>query len=121
VNRTITLRLGTLLALAGAVSGLFSGYLIRRDVQTVNQAEVRQQLVTIQMDLASLKNEVAFARAYLGSIKEWAIRVSAKNGWPEPKAPGQFLPSRDSVHQSDSIIWGSTYADDEGAEAPERN
>lgn len=90
MNRTITLRLGTLLTLAGIVSGAVGGYLVRHDVQTVTMANVSNDLVT-------LKNESALTHAYTAALYYWAIKTSAKQGIDPPADPKNFLPL-DFIH-----------------------
>ena len=110
-GRTITLRLGTLLTIAGIAAGALGGYLLRRDIQTVNQTGVRAQLATLNGQVTSMANEIALARAYLGSLREWAIRVSATEGWPEPRPTGSFLPQRYEKAPR-SLLFDNAYADE---------
>lgn len=92
-GRTITLKLGTLLTVIGILCGVVGGWLVRRDVQIVTQANVVS-------DISLLKLESERTNAYTRSLHLWAVRISIKNGWPEPPAPEEFL------KQSDYMVPG---------------
>lgn len=86
--RSITLKLSTILTIIGMLCGAVGGYLIRRDIQVVTQA-------TLARDVSDLKMESARTNAYVRSMHLWAVRLSVRNGWPEPPAPERFLEQSD--------------------------
>jgi hypothetical protein len=85
VNRTITLKLSTLLTIAGILLGAAGGWLARRDVQIITQDGLVR-------DVGALKLESARTNAYMRSMHLWAVRLSVRNDWPEPPEPEAFLP-----------------------------
>lgn len=89
-DRTITLKLGTILTIVGILCGLVGGYLVRRDVQIVTQTNLVN-------DVSGLKLQSDRTNAYVRSMHLWAVRVSVRNGWPEPPAPERFLEQSEST------------------------
>lgn len=108
-NRTVTLRLGTLIWLVGIVMGGLGGFLVRHDVQVVTQAGLRS-------DVDSIKLQGERTNAYVRSIYMWAVRVSNRNGWQEPMPADEMLlpmKNREGVE-----VITPALADDNGDEAP---